>query len=52
MTQPNHLIETINNYDINKKSNKILILGYTALNIEDLEKGLKIIIEELKNKRD
>ncbi len=42
------LIETINNYDINKKSNKVLILGYTALNMIDLENGLNIIIEELK----
>ena len=42
------LIETINDYDINKKSKKILILGYTALNMVDLEKGLNIIIEELK----
>ena len=41
-------LQTISNYDCNNNGD-IFILGYTAISFDDIEPGIKAIIDEIKD---
>ena len=42
-------IDLLSDYDKDNKESNIVILGYTAISIENIKKGLEIIYNEIKN---